>query len=190
MEFGRTQVTKSIVYLMNVKRVIKDSFGFLLLKGWKQLDKENIALVDGHVIPEILRIHSEEFQNKSEKDIIKHSKCSREIFYIIKSQNKVVGYCIYYLKPGISFKGFIKQSVIYSIAIDRNFRGKGFAERLLKESIEEMKLNRISSILLYVNKNNTPAIKLYRNTGFVIVGQTENICGQKEKCYKMELKLI
>nr|WP_269849301.1 GNAT family N-acetyltransferase [Methanosarcina horonobensis] len=134
-------------------------------------------------------MQSEEFQSKNEKDIIKYSKYSRETFYVIKSQNKVIGYCIYYLKPTVSFKGFKKQAVIHLIVIDRNFRGKDFAERLLIESIKEMKLNKISSILLYVNVNNVPAIRLYEKTGFVVVEQTENICGQKEKCYKMELKL-
>lgn len=170
--------------------MLKNIFGPFLLKGWKQLDKENVALVDDNVIPEILKIQCEGFRNKNEKEIIKYSKRFKEIFYIIKSQNKVVGYCIYYLKPTISLKGLKKQSVIYSIATDRNFRGKGFAKRLLKESIREMKLNKISSILLYVNENNAPAIRLYEKIGFVIIGQTENICGQKEKCYKMELKLV
>lgn len=173
-----------------MRRMLKDSFGILLLKGWERLDKENIAFVDDHLIPEILRIQSEAFRTESPKEIIRHSKYFREIFYIIKSENKVVGYCMYYLKPKISFEGFKKQSVIYSIATDRNFRGKGFAKRLLKESIEEMKLNRISSILLYVSENNVPALKLYEKAGFVIIEQIENICGRNEKCYKMELKLI
>ena len=85
----------------------------------------------------------------------------KNTFYVIKSQDKVIGYCTYYLKPTLSLKGFEKQSIINSIAIDSNFRYKGFAKRLLKESIEEMKLNGISSILLYVDINNQPAIRLY-----------------------------
>ena len=53
-----------------------------------------------------------------------------------------------------------------------------------------MRLNKISSIILYVSKNNVPAIRLYEKMGFVTTGQIENICGQKEKCYKMELRLV
>jgi len=53
-----------------------------------------------------------------------------------------------------------------------------------------MRLNRISSILLYVSVTNVPAIKLYEKMGFVIIKQTENVCGQNEMCYKMELQLI
>jgi ribosomal protein S18 acetylase RimI-like enzyme len=49
-----------------------------------------------------------------------------------------------------------------------NYRGKDFAERLLKESIEEMKLNGISFITLYVMINNHHAIQLYKK---LVLGQ-------------------
>ena len=43
-----------------------------------------------------------------------------------------------------------------------SFRVEGFAERLLKESIEEMKLNGIPFITLYVKVNNHHAVTLYK----------------------------
>ncbi len=124
------------------------------------------------------------------KKLIKYSKNSRNIFYVIKNRDKVVGYCIYYLKPTVSLKDFKKQCVICSIATDRIFRGKGFAERLLNESIEEMKLNGTSSIILYVNINNQPAIQLYKKIGFREVKTVKNVCGHTEICYEMELELV
>jgi [ribosomal protein S18]-alanine N-acetyltransferase len=190
MSFRKAQVSRPIAYLTIMKRILKDTLGVFLLKGWKQTDKEKIVLVDDYIIHEVIKIHSESFQDKNEKDIIKYSKSSRKIFYVAKSHERVVGYCIYYLKPVISSGGFKKQAVICSIAIDRNFRGKGIGKKLLKESIKEMRLNKISSIILYVSKNNVPAIRLYEKMGFLTTGQIENICGQKEKCYKMELKLF
>ena len=113
----------------------------------------------------------------------------RKIFYVIKSQNQVVGYSIYYIRPSFSFKGLKKKSVICSIAIDRDFRGMGFAKELLKESIREMRLNRIVSVLLYVNVNNIPAIKLYEKQGFRVIKEMKNVCGQNQRCYEMELNL-
>jgi ribosomal-protein-alanine N-acetyltransferase len=77
----------------------------------------------------------------------------------------------------LSSRGFEKKSVIYSIAIDSKFRKKGFGRKLLEESIREMKLNRILSVLLYVNVNNIPTIKLYEKTGFLIIKEVENVCG-------------
>jgi ribosomal-protein-alanine N-acetyltransferase len=93
------------------------------------------------------------------------------------------------LKPIISLRGIKKNSVIYSIAVDRNFRRKGFGEKLLAESVKEMKLNKISSVLLYVDIKNPPAIRLYEKVGFRIVKEIDDVCGQNEKCYEMELKL-
>ncbi len=101
-----------------------------------------------------------------------------------------MGYCIYYLKPVLSLQGFKKKSVIYSISIDKNFRRKHYGENLLKESIKEMRLNGISSILLYVNMENLPAIGLYEKMGFKKIKEIKDICGSKEKCYEMELRIL
>jgi [ribosomal protein S18]-alanine N-acetyltransferase len=141
------------------------------------------------MLPEVLRIQAEGFETRSSDKLIKNSKRLKKIFYVIKSQNQVVGYSIYYIKPALSFKGLKKKSLICSIAIDKNFRGRGFATRLLNESIREMRLNKIESVLLYVNVNNVPAIKLYEKLGFRMTKEMKNICGQNEKCYEMELNI-
>ncbi|WP_440944934.1 GNAT family N-acetyltransferase [Methanosarcina sp. T3] len=181
---------KPDLYLRGLKKTLWDTAGFFLLKGWEQTEKENIETVDDTMLPEILRIQVEGFKNERQGDIIRYSKKFRNVFYVIKNQDQVIGYCIYHLKPAFSSRGFEKKAVVYSIAIDSKFRNKGFGRKLLEESIREMKLNGVLSILLYVNVNNTPAIKLYRKTGFFIVKEVENICGENEKCYKMELKLF
>jgi ribosomal-protein-alanine N-acetyltransferase len=175
---------------MSFKRLLRDAAGSRLVKQWKQIEKGDIVSIEDSMLPEVLRIQAEGFKDVSQEKLIKYSKNTRNIFYVIKNKNKIVGYCIYYLKLAISLKGFEKQSVICSIATDRNFRGKGFADRLLRSSIEEMKVNGISSILLYVNVNNLPAIQLYEKIGFREVRQVKNICGQKERCYEMELRLV
>ncbi|WP_240664260.1 N-acetyltransferase [Methanosarcina sp. MSH10X1] len=173
---------------MSFKKLLRDIAGSLLVKQWKLIEKKDIMSIEDSLLPEVLRIQSEGFKNGSPEKLIKYSKNSRNIFYVIKSRDKIVGYCIYYLKPELSLKGFKKQSVISSIATDKNFRGRGFAERLLRCSIEEMKVNGISSILLYVNVNNLSAIQLYEKIGFRVIKQVENICGEKEKCYEMGLR--
>jgi ribosomal-protein-alanine N-acetyltransferase len=180
---------KPDLYLRDLKKALWETAGIFLLKRWGRIEKENIRTVDDTMIPEILRIQAEGFEHEKQGEIIKYSQKFRDVFYVITSQDKVIGYCTYRLKPAFSSRGFEKNSVIYSIAIDSKFRNKGFGRKLLEESIKEMKLNKISSVLLYVNVNNTPAIKLYEKTGFLRVKEVENICGQKERCYKMELKL-
>lgn len=170
--------------------VFHDTAGAYLLKGWKQIEKENVEIVDDTMLPEILRIQAEGFRNERRGDIIQNSNKFREVFYVIKSQDKIIGYCTYHLKPELSFKGLRKKSVIFSIAIDKEFRHKGFGRKLLEESMKEMKINNVSAVFLYVNVNNIPAVKLYEKTGFSIVKEVKNVCGQKERCYKMEFKLF
>lgn len=189
MDLAKIHV-KPDLYLRGLNKTLWDTAGLFLLKRWERIKKENVETVDDTMLPEILRIQAEGFENERQGEIIEYSKKFGKIFYVIKNQDKVVGYCIYYLKPAFSSRGFEKKSVIYSIATDSKFRKKGFGRKLLEESIREMKLNRVSSVLLYVNVNNTPAIKLYEKTGFLIVKEVENICGQKKRCYKMELKIF
>jgi ribosomal-protein-alanine N-acetyltransferase len=174
---------------MSFKKLLRDTAGSLLVKKWKPIEKEDIVSIEDSMLSEVLRIQAEGFKKGNPEILVKYSKNFRNIFYVIKSKDKIVGYCVYYLKPAHSLKGFEKQSVICSIATDRNFRGRGFAEKLVRSSIEEMKVNGISSILLYVNVNNFPAMQLYEKIGFREIRQVKNICGQKEKCYEMELRL-
>jgi len=185
-----TRIYKRLVaYLMSFKKLLQDTLGAYLLKEWKSTEKENIVLVDETMLPEIFRIHAENFDRETQNKLQKSSKKLRKIFYVIKSRDKIAGYCTYYLKPELSFKGLKKKSVIQSFAIDNNFRGMGHGRKLLEESIKEMKLNRITSVLLYVNVINTPAIKLYEKMNFQIIKEIEEVCGKQEKCYLMELKL-
>ena len=175
--------------LTSFRRLVRDTSGSLLLTKWKQADKENVVHVENFMIPEILRIHNDGFENNIPGTLIRYSKKLRKIFYVIKSQDMTVGYCLYYIKPVLSLRHFKKKFIIYSIAIDQNFRSKGFGEKLLRESIKEMRLNGISSVLLYVNVNNLPAINLYEKTGFRIIKEVKNVCGSDETCYEMKLKL-
>ena len=124
-----------IAYIMNSKRLMRDFIGALLIKRWEQTEKENVVSIKDNMLPEVLRIQAEGFEIRRPDMLIKYSKRLRKIFYVIKSKNQVVGYSIYYIRPSFSFKGLKKKSVICSIAIDRNFRGMGFANKLLKESI-------------------------------------------------------
>jgi [ribosomal protein S18]-alanine N-acetyltransferase len=182
--------TRLAEYQIILKRILLETAGTVLSRQWRQTEKENIVPVEDSMLPEIFRIQAEGFKHTNREKIVRYSNSFRNIFYVIKDQDKVVGYCVYYIRPVLSFRGFEKQSVISEIAIDRNFRGRGFAEKLLKESIEEMKLNRVLSILLYVNKENQPAISLYEGFSFRKTKEIKNVCAPREICYEMELRFL
>lgn len=189
MGLTKVQVTLSL-YLTSFERLVRDITGILFIQRWKQMEKENVVPVEDSMLCEVIRIQSEGFENENLDGIRKYSKRMRKIFYVIKSQEQIVGYCIYYIRPFLSLKGFKKKSVVYSIAIDRNYRRRGFGEKLLKESIKEMRLNAVSSVLLYVNTKNLPAVSLYEKIGFRRINEIKDICGRGETCYEMELRLI
>ncbi len=180
---------KFTIHLTNFKRMVQDSIGMLLLYKWKQVEKENVVSLDSAMLPEITRIQKEGFGTGDRNGVRRYSKKMKKTFYVIMDHNKVVGYCIYYLKLIPSLKDFEKSSVIHSIAIDNNFRRKGLGENLLRESIKEMRLNKISSVILYVNIKNISAIHLYEKIGFRIIKEVKDVCGQDETCYKMKLEL-
>lgn len=181
--------TRLVGSFTRFKKLLRDAVGALILRDWKSIEKENIVLVDETMLPEVFRIQAESFDSKNHTKLLKYSKKLRKIFYVIKNQDKIAGYCTYYLIPEISFQGLKKKSMVYSIAIDSKFRGMGYGRKLLEESIKEMKLNGISSVFLYVNVVNTPAIRLYKNMNFKVIEEIEGVCGQQENCYIMELKL-
>lgn len=189
MSLSKIQI-KPTVYLTSFSRLMRDIIGALLLRNWEQTEKENVTPLEDVMLPEVFRIQEEGFKSRNPDKLIKYSKRLRKIFYVIKSQNQVVGYSIYYIRLIPSFKGFKKKSVVFSIAIDRNFRGKGFGEKLLKESIREMRLNKVASVLLYVDVNNLSAIKLYEKLGFQTIKEIKDVCGENERCYEMELSLV
>jgi ribosomal-protein-alanine N-acetyltransferase len=187
---GVTKIhTRLIEYLMSFRKLLIETAGILLLKQWKQTRREDVVTIEDSMLPEILRIQAEGFENSSQEKLIRSSKKFKTIFYVIKNKEEIAGYCMYYLKPIISSRGFGKDSVISSIAIGKKYRGKGLAEKLLKESIQEMKLNKISSIFLYVNVNNVPALRLYEKIGFKKITELKDICGQEERCFEMKLKI-
>lgn len=55
---------------------------------------------------------------------------------------------------------------IFSLVVNRFFRGAGIGETLVKKAIEFVKEKKGRSICLTVNKQNFPAIRLYEKVGF------------------------
>lgn len=188
---------KDFIYYMRIlrssagyyKRLLQDYIGSFLVKNWKKIDSENIVSVNSEMLKDVFRIYNDNFDVDSTKMIMRYSKVFKNIFYIAKSENIAVGYCIYYIKPVFSLKGVKKTSVMYSIAVDKDYRRRGIGKKMLDHSIDEMRLNNVYSIYLYVDKENLSAINLYKSRGFKIIEEVKDICGEEKDCYKMELEL-
>jgi ribosomal protein S18 acetylase RimI-like enzyme len=63
---------------------------------------------------------------------------------------------------------------IFAVYVDSRYRGRGLADRLLKQAIYQIKKNKnISKIALSVVADQTPAVNLYMKHGFRVVGVLE-----------------
>ena len=82
-------------------------------------------------------------------------------------------YCdIKILRENNEFAGFIgyysseNRGNISYLAIEENFRGKGYGKKLLTHSMKDLHNKGINSIKICTKHNNIPALTLYGKTGF------------------------
>lgn len=68
---------------------------------------------------------------------------------------------------------------ITSVSVLRAWNGKGIAARLLAQCVEHAKVSGLRQICLEVASTNTPAIKLYEKTGFVVSQTNAPFIGMK-----------
>ena len=79
------------------------------------------------------------------------------------------------MKKDIILKGVI--AVLANLVVRRSYRKKGIAKQLGKQVEEQVKEWGIDRVALTVNKENTPAFKLYKKLGYrVVFEDTEATC--------------
>lgn len=80
-----------------------------------------------------------------------------------RKNNDIVGMMAGYITNATSDMAYIS-----ILAVKNQYRGMGIAKKLLTEFIEQAKQkDNIKSIDVYAKKENIPAVKSYRNLGFV-----------------------
>ena len=80
------------------------------------------------------------------------------VYYKIKDKDEVIGY--------IGYNYVLDCADIVRIAIDKEYRQKGYGKQLLLLSMQELQKRNIKTITLEVNTENKSAIKLYESSGF------------------------
>ncbi len=63
---------------------------------------------------------------------------------------------------------------LWNIAVDQDFRGRGFGDAMLRHVVEHCRKMGVSSLFLQVRKSNHAALKLYEKHGFVFVMAQKN----------------
>ena len=123
--------------------------------------KATIRKATPNDIDSILVIENESFKNPFSKENLLYEISENPVsnFYILESEQKVIGFIDYWVT--------FDSATIDQIAIKKSERNKGFASFLLNSAINLLKESgEISFFTLEVRKSNEAAKALYKKFGF------------------------
>lgn len=122
-------------------------------------------------------------RNVKASDISNNTKRSycNDLFENYNNNAQLYGFQV--LHENDKFAGFVsyemdhqkKEGSIEILAVDSDFRGKGYGKNLLVHSLEELGNKNINSIDICVLKDNIPALTLYKKTGFNKTSHRKNV---------------
>jgi len=112
-------------------------------------------------------LEKETFSIPWTKDGFEEALARADTLYLVAVMNsRLVGYC--------GFLHVLNEAYITNVAVEKNYRNLGVAERMLENLIKLGKQQGISAFTLEVRKSNKPAIRLYEKSGFVSAGIRKN----------------
>ena len=111
-------------------------------------------------LEDVLKIENEVFSDPWPRKFFEEDlKSEYSKYFILEEDDKVIGY------GGLWF--MFENCDLVNIAIDREYQGKGYGEKLLKLLIKEAILNECEFMHLEVRKGNDKAFNLYEKLGFI-----------------------
>lgn len=87
-------------------------------------------------------------------------------FYVLRDNEKLLGY--------IGANNICGEVYITNVAVNENYRGKGYGKRLVNHLIKQCEAKNALFVTLEVRKSNENAIALYEICGFKKVGERKN----------------
>ena len=96
---------------------------------------------------------------------------NKNYLYLVAFFNKNI---VAYAGASISYE----QGELLSICVDSSYRKQGLATKILKDLFFILKHIGVLKIFLEVNKNNTPAINLYKKIDFQFLSERKNYYGK------------
>jgi ribosomal-protein-alanine N-acetyltransferase len=133
---------------------------------------------------DLMRIEEESFQDERfSRDLLELFVNEEEFDALVCDLGgTVVGYAAAYTVPGV-------RSRVLSLAVDEEHRGMGIGRLLMREIENRAKALRSTAIALEVRVTNVPAVSIYREEGYAIMGTIADYYGIGENAFYMEKKL-
>ena len=113
-------------------------------------------------------------------------------FLIVEVNGELIGYTMARIERGLSHYSIFhraKKGHTVSIAIKPKYRKKGFATKLLTESMTAMIKQGVNELFLEVRASNDAAVNLYKSAGFEILKEIKHYYRDFEAAYLMVKKV-
>lgn len=119
------------------------------------------------MLPQISLMEQEEFSFPMTYSMLSNLIDDNNVIFISAvSSGTILGYA--------SLKFVDDEGFFNNIAVNRQYRGQGIADHLLKELFIVSKAKGINTISLEVRESNAAAVYLYEKNGFEITGNIKN----------------
>lgn len=125
----------------------------LVIRPWKKSD-----------IDAVYEIEVECFRSPWTKlSLLSEYRNKIAVYKVVELDNRIVGYCGMWV--------LYDEAHITNIAISRNYRGNGYAQKLLIEMMKSASLKDATMMTLEVRETNIPAQNLYKKLSFEKEGE-------------------
>jgi len=118
--------------------------------------------------PFLADIHGESFNQKwTDGDLQKMGANENNTCLLIRTKGSAG-------KPPLAFiivQAVADEAEIITLSTSKAHRRKGFAQYLVEETIRRLQADRVKSLFLEVDENNTSAVEMYKKLGFQQVGE-------------------
>ncbi|MDE0637974.1 MAG: ribosomal protein S18-alanine N-acetyltransferase [Candidatus Poribacteria bacterium] len=162
-----TLLTSQTHYVKIPKMTIEKPYPEITFERMQQKDLE-----------QVMAIEEEAFPDPWSKSFFTQELRKRKTYihlYIVRLNNEVIGYIVFYL-----FRG---EGHIMNIAVTSEYRRRGVAKYLLASALEVVRKNAGEEVFLEVSVNNTAAQELYKQFGFEVYGIRKRYYSNGEDAY-------
>jgi ribosomal-protein-alanine N-acetyltransferase len=111
---------------------------------------------------------------------IEYWRRSPELFLVARQGRRIAGYSI----SRVNWRG----AELESIAVDPRYRGQGIARSLLDATVVRLRSQSTGVLRLMVSTANAPALRFYREYGFVRTRLVKRYYGAGRDAWRMCLK--
>jgi len=132
---------------------------------------------------EIYAIEKESFPDPYPKPLLKAFFYHPSAYIVAVLGGRVIGYAIGIIR-------FKSLGHVISIAVQREFRGRGIGKKLLKELISRLFAMGAKRVRIEVRESNKVAINLYKEMGFVVKERIIGYYNDGESALVMFMELL